>query len=105
MDLSKLEGIRKRALLTQEELSFLLGITRQTYNNWIRGRSQPRRGQRDRLRWVLMRISTLVRSGRWPPAGVRALDPQKRLERIVAEISASNGEEHGYVYLSGEGIT
>lgn len=105
MDLSKLEGIRKRALLTQEELSFLLGITRQTYNNWIRGRSQPRRGQRDRLRWVLLKISTLLRMGHWPPTGIRAMGPQKRLEKIVAEMSASNGEEHGYIYLPGEGIT
>lgn len=47
----------------------------------------------------------MLREGRWPPSGVRAMDPKKRLDRIVAEISDSNGEEHGYIYLSGEGIT
>ena len=105
LDLRGLEKVRQRMLLTQEGIASLLGITRQTYNNWIRGRSRPRGAQRDRLRATLLDISRLIETGRWPAPGVRAKDPGVRLALLIAEIKASNGEEYGSIHLSGEGIT
>jgi transcriptional regulator with XRE-family HTH domain len=104
-DLSGLEDVRKRLLLTQGGIAALLGITRQTYTNWARGKSHPRGPQRVRLQQTLLRISGLVRAGRWPAPGVRALDQRQRLARLIAEIEAASGEPYGSVYIPGEGIT
>ena len=35
------EGLRRKANVTQEALSEALGITDHTYRNWIKGRSEP----------------------------------------------------------------
>lgn len=98
-----LEQLRKRLLLTQGGMAALLGVTRQTYNNWIRGRNRPRGPQRDKLKDTLEDVVRLLRSGQWPAPGVRAKDPKTRLALLVAKIKASSGEADGTISLPGEG--
>lgn len=50
-----IKGLRTRLGYTQEELAWLVGVTRSTVHRWEDGRCQPSRSSLERLERVLKR--------------------------------------------------
>lgn len=81
--MSKLELVRKHLLLSPADMAVIIGVSRVTYYNWVKGK--PLRGKnKDKVQAALRKLLVLVTQKKWPTPETRALEPAMRQAQIVA---------------------
>jgi DNA-binding transcriptional regulator YiaG len=83
LEFSKVEALRKHMLLTTQDMSELLGVSRMTYYGWVKGKPL-RKSNDEAVRTMLRRLLTVIKNHQWPPPEVIAADQKQRKERLVA---------------------
>lgn len=82
LDFTKVEALRKHMLLTVQDMSELLGVSRMTYYGWMRGK--PMRKSNDVIvRTMLKRLLAIMTEHSWPMPEVIAADQKQRKERLL----------------------
>jgi excisionase family DNA binding protein len=82
IDFTKVEALRKHMLLTTQDMSELLGVSRMTYYAWVKGK--PIRKSNDgHVRTMLKRLLSVMTTHGWPMPEVIASNQKQRKERLV----------------------
>jgi DNA-binding transcriptional regulator YiaG len=82
LDFLKVEALRRHMLLTTQDMSELLGVSRMTYYGWVKGK--PLRKSNDEVvRSVLKRLLAVMTDHGWPMPEVIAADQKQRKERLL----------------------
>ncbi len=82
LDFLKVEALRRHMLLTTQDMSELLGVSRMTYYGWVKGK--PLRKSNDEVvRSVLKRLLAVMTDHGWPMPEVIAADQRQRKERLL----------------------
>jgi len=83
LDFTKVEALRRHMLLTTQDMSELLGVSRMTYYGWVKGK--PLRKSNDEVvRTMLKRLLAVMTEHSWPMPEVIASTQKQRKERLVA---------------------
>lgn len=86
LDFAKVEALRKHMLLTAQDMSELLGVSRMTYYGWVRGKAL-RKANDEVVRAMLKRLLAVMTDHGWPMPEVIAASQKQRKERLVAILS------------------
>lgn len=82
LDFAQVDLIRKRMLLTVNDIAFLFGVTRATYYGWLKG--TPLRKSNDAaVRVMLRRLLSVVSTHKWPTKEALAADQKQRRELLI----------------------
>jgi DNA-binding XRE family transcriptional regulator len=81
-DFGRVEQLRKYMLLSMEDMSVLLGVSRMTYYHWTRGRPLRQRNL-DTVRVVVRKLLNAASQRKWPTPEAKAADPKGRREILV----------------------
>lgn len=82
LDFEKVELVRERMALTIKDMCKLLGVSRATYYKWVEGRPIRERNER-KVKDVLRQLLPLLKTGAWPPSGIKNWTSEQRLEAIL----------------------
>jgi DNA-binding transcriptional regulator YiaG len=82
LDFAKVEALRKHMLLTTQDISELLGVSRMTYYGWVKGKP-IRKSNDEHVRTMLRRLLAIMSNHGWPTPEVIASDQKQRKERLV----------------------
>lgn len=80
-DFSKIEQLRKHMMLTGDNMADLIGVSRITYYNWVKG-GAVRKTNAGKLRATLIKLMTLMKSG-WPDHDVIIMKGPDRFARLL----------------------
>jgi hypothetical protein len=83
LDFTKVEALRRHMLLTTQDMSELLGVSRMTYYGWVKGKPL-RKSNDEAVRTMLKRLLAVMTEHGWPMPEVIAATQQQRKERLVA---------------------
>lgn len=83
IEFDKIEAVRKRLQLTQNDMAIAFGVSRLTYIKWVKG-GAVRPTNAGRIRDTMLKIAALVRTGQWIIQDVAALPPDIRNQRLLA---------------------
>jgi len=83
LDFTKVEALRRHMLLTTQDMSELLGVSRMTYYGWVKGKPL-RKSNDEAVRLMLKRLLAVMTDHGWPMPEVIAADQKQRKERLVA---------------------
>lgn len=83
LDFQQIEVIRRRMLLTVQDIAGLFGVTRATYYGWLKGKPL-RKSNDEAVRTMLRRLLTVVSHHKWPSPEVRAAEQKQRRDMLVA---------------------
>ena len=88
LDFQKVEALRRHMLLTTQDMSELLGVSRMTYYGWVKGK--PLRKSNDEVvRSMLKRLLAVMTDHGWPMPEVIAADQKQRKERLLELLNQS----------------
>jgi DNA-binding transcriptional regulator YiaG len=82
LDFTKVEALRRHMLLTTQDMSELLGVSRMTYYGWVKGKPL-RKSNDEAVRLMLKRLLAVMTDHGWPMPEVIAADQKQRKERLV----------------------
>ena len=82
LDFTKVEALRKHMLLTVQDISGLLGVSRMTYYGWLKGKP-IRKSNDEQVRAMLRRLLAIMSEHKWPTPEVIAADQKQRKARLV----------------------
>lgn len=82
LDFSKVEALRRHMLLTTQDMSELLGVSRMTYYGWVKGKP-IRKSNDEAVRAMLKRLLAVMTEQGWPMPEVIAADQKQRKERLL----------------------
>jgi DNA-binding transcriptional regulator YiaG len=82
LDFTRVEALRKHMLLTTQDMSELLGVSRMTYYGWVKGKP-IRKSNDEQVRSMLKRLLAIMTEHSWPMPEVIAADQKQRKERLV----------------------
>lgn len=88
LDFTKVEALRKHMLLTAQDMSELLGVSRMTYYGWVQGKP-IRKNNQAKVKVMLKRLLTVMTEHGWPMPEVIAADQKRRKERLVELLQQS----------------
>jgi DNA-binding transcriptional regulator YiaG len=88
LDFTKVEALRKHMLLTVQDMSELLGVTRMTYYGWMQGKPMRKTNQAN-VRHMLKRLLSVMTDHGWPMPEVIAADQKRRKERLIELLNQS----------------
>lgn len=88
LDFTKVEALRKHMLLTVQDMSELLGVSRMTYYGWIQGKPMRKNNQAN-VRQMLKRLLSVMTDHGWPMPEVIAADQKRRKERLIELLNQS----------------
>lgn len=77
LDFTKVEALRKHMLLTTQDMSSLLGVSRMTYYGWVRGKP-VRQNNTEFVRGMLKKLLTIMTEHQWPKPEVIAMEQKQR---------------------------
>ena len=86
LDFTKVEALRKHMLLTAQDMSELLGVSRMTYYGWVQGKPMRKTNQLY-VRTMLKRLLAVMTDHGWPMPEVIAADQKQRKERLIELLS------------------
>ena len=87
LDLAKVEALRKHMLLTTQDMSELLGVSRMTYYGWVKGKPL-RKSNDESVRTMLRKLLEVMTRHGWPMPEVIASEQQQRKERLVSILNS-----------------
>jgi len=82
IDFQKVESLRRHMLLNTADMAQLLGVSRVTYYNWVKGRP-VRKGNVITVKQKLRGLLNVMTVYSWPPPNVIAMEPRQRLEKLL----------------------
>lgn len=88
LDFTKVEALRKHMLLTAQDMSELLGVSRMTYYGWVQGKP-IRKNNQERVKVMLKRLLFVMTEHGWPMPEVIAADQKQRKERLIELLQQS----------------
>lgn len=88
LDFTKVEALRKHMLLTVQDMSELLGVSRMTYYGWVQGKPM-RKSNQVSVRQMLKRLLAVMTDHGWPMPEVIAADQKRRKERLIELLQQS----------------
>ena len=78
----KVEALRKHMLLTATQMAKVLGVSRVTYNGWVRGK--PIRKKNDeKVRKLLKKMMGVMTEQEWPSPEVIAMSSPQRFDSLI----------------------
>lgn len=81
LDFGKVEALRKHMLITVQQLSELLGVSRMTYYGWLKGKNI--RAHNDfKVRRILKQLLTIMHEHEWPTPNVIGISSKERFEKL-----------------------
>jgi DNA-binding transcriptional regulator YiaG len=83
LDFSQIDTIRRRMLLTVQDIAELFGVTRATYYGWLKGKPL-RKNNDEAVRVMLRRLLSVVSQHKWPSPTARAANQKQRRDMLVA---------------------
>jgi DNA-binding transcriptional regulator YiaG len=89
LDFTKVEALRKHMLLTTQDMSELLGVSRMTYYGWVKGKP-IRKSNDEHVRTMLRRLLAVMSEHGWPTPEVIASDQKQRKERLVEMLNTNS---------------
>lgn len=89
LDFSRVEALRKHMMLTTRQFAQLLGVSRVTYNAWLKG-GPIRQSNDKKVRDVLRKLLRVMTYHRWPTPEVIAMDSPQRLTTLLEVIEKSD---------------
>lgn len=81
-DFSRVEALRKHMLLTTQDISELLGVSRMTYYGWVNGKT-IRKSNEESVKAMLRRLLNVMTQHGWPMPEVIASSQKQRKERLI----------------------
>jgi len=85
LDFPKIEVLRRHMLLTASDMAKILGVSRTTYNKWLRG-TPVRKKNEESAKVSLRKLLHIMAEHNWPTPDVVGLSQKQRLERLLALI-------------------
>lgn len=82
VDFQKVESLRRHMLLNTANMAQLLGVSRVTYYNWIKGKP-IRQGNIQQVKDTLRRLLNVMTTHGWPQPFIIAMDPKQRFEKLL----------------------
>ena len=89
LDFRMIETLRKHMLLTVNSMAVVLGTSRPSYYNWIKGTKLHKKNA-DRVRKVVRGMAHLGAQGHWPNDAVFAANQSQRvflMQEMLASLS------------------
>jgi DNA-binding XRE family transcriptional regulator len=87
LDFAKVEALRKHMLLTTQDMSELLGVSRMTYYGWVKGKPL-RKSNDESVRTMLRKLLDVMTRHNWPTPEVIASEQKQRKERLVSILNS-----------------
>lgn len=87
IDFSMVELVRERMELTIVEMATMLGVSRAGYYKWLNG-SVMRNSNEKKVKETLRAFLPLLKEGRWPPKGAKAMTSEQRLSSLLEILGA-----------------
>lgn len=82
LDFDRVEALRKHMLMTSGDMASILGVSRVTYYNWVRGK--PVRKTNDtQVRRTVKKLLHIIRDHDWPMPEVLAMDQPDRKNKLL----------------------
>jgi DNA-binding transcriptional regulator YiaG len=81
LDFAKVEALRKHMLLTTQDMSSLLGVSRMTYYGWVRGKP-VRQNNTEFVKGMLKKLLTIMTEHQWPKPEVIAMEQKQRKQSL-----------------------
>jgi len=82
IDFAKVETLRRHMLLSVADMAKVLGVSRVTYYNWVKG-GVIRPTNLKKLKASLKRLLALVTQNKWPTSNVLAMEAPQRLQHLL----------------------
>ena len=89
LDFKKVEALRRHMLLTTQDMSELLGVSRMSYYAWVKGKPL-RRSNDESVRKMLKRLLTVMTDHGWPMPEVIGAGQKQRKERFDKILNQSS---------------
>lgn len=83
IDFAKVEALRQHMLMTTAQMAQVMGVSRMTYYNWLRGKPVGKTNG-DAARQAIRNLIFLMSAHQWPSEEVARLSSSKRHERLLA---------------------
>jgi DNA-binding XRE family transcriptional regulator len=83
IDFGKVEALRQHMLMTAGQMAQVLGVSRMTYYNWLRGKPVSK-ANGDTARQAIRNLIFLMSAHQWPSEEVTQLSSAQRHERLLA---------------------
>lgn len=93
VDFAKVEVLRRRMLLSKNQLATLLGVSRLGYHNWVSGKSLIRAKNAARVKRVLRRLLNILMEEEWPSPAMIEADSDVRFAKLVELMDAKEEAE------------
>lgn len=82
LEFERVEALRKHMLMTSGDMASILGVSRVTYYNWVRGK--PVRKTNDaQVRRTVKKLLHIIRDIDWPTPEVLAMDQRGRYNKLL----------------------
>lgn len=83
IDFTKVEALRRHMLMTHGQMAQVLGVSRMTYHNWLRGGSVAKQRE-DAVKRAIRKLITVMNEHNWPSEDVSTLSSADRHARLLA---------------------
>ena len=78
----KVEALRKHMLLTATQMAKVLGVSRVTYNGWVRGKP-IRKKNGEKVRKLLKKMMGVMTEQEWPSPEIIAMSSPQRFNSLI----------------------
>lgn len=83
LDFAKVDALRKHMMLRQADMAEIFGVSRVTYNSWLKG-IRPRDKKDELVREQLVKLLEIMNVHNWPQANVIVMSPAQRKKTLFA---------------------
>jgi DNA-binding XRE family transcriptional regulator len=83
LDFAKVDALRKHMMLRHADMAEIFGVSRVTYNSWIKG-TYPRVKKDAEVRVALNKLINIMTKYDWPQANVIVMSANERKETLFA---------------------
>lgn len=85
IDFSKVEALRRHMLMTHVHMAQVLGVSRMTYHNWLRGKPMSKQ-RHEYVKATIRKLIGIMNEHGWPSDEVTQLSSDDRHARLLALI-------------------
>lgn len=85
IDFSKVEALRRHMLMTHVHMAQVLGVSRMTYHNWLRGKTMSKE-RHEHVKATIRKLIGIMNEHGWPSDEVAQLSSDDRHARLLALI-------------------
>jgi len=93
LNFEQVETLRRNMLLTSSQFAELLGVTRQSYYNYLNGKSTPSSGRLEKIKKTVRQCAHLVVTSGWPSGDIIGARSDYRFEVLKGELALLRNQE------------